>query len=274
MNTVFVGGSRQISRLPDEAKQRLQSMVSRKHRIIIGDAKGADTAVQKHLHSISYASVVVYCSGEECRNNVGRWKTRKIEAPEKVTGFRFFAIKDREMAREADFGYMIWDGESPGTLLNVLRLLRCQKKALVLNATTKETKKFESLRDWDAFIANADAGLVDSLRSRATPEEWLETEPSKQTSFFTDHKSDSQKPEITQTIVDAINRALDNDDSASAVEALGKVAKEKGMTDLAKSCGLARESLYRSLSSEGNPEFATVLRVLHATGLKLIVRKA
>ena len=111
MNTVFIGGSRHISRLPEEAKERLQNIVSGKHQIIVGDAKGADTAVQKHLHSISYSSVVVYCSGEKCRNNVGHWKTRKIDAPEKQTGFGFYAIKDREMAHEADFGYMIWDGD-------------------------------------------------------------------------------------------------------------------------------------------------------------------
>lgn len=274
MNTVFIGGSRHISRLPEEAKERLQNIISGKHRIIIGDAKGADTAVQKHLHSISYSSVVVYCSGEKCRNNVGHWKTKKIEASEKQTGFHFYAIKDREMAREADFGYMIWDGDSPGTLLNVLRLLRCHKKAVLLNIVSKETETFKSLQDWQAFIARADLNLVDSLRSRATPEEWVEKEAPRQTTFLTDSESEDAKLQITQMTIDAINEALEKGDSGSAVEALGGVAKQRGMTELAKSCGLARESLYRSLSNEGNPEFATIIKVLQATGLRLIVRKA
>jgi probable addiction module antidote protein len=60
------------------------------------------------------------------------------------------------------------------------------------------------------------------------------------------------------------NRVL----NTSAVEALGGIVKQRGMTELARACGLARESLYRSLGSEGNPEFATILKVLQTTGLK------
>jgi probable addiction module antidote protein len=273
MNTVFIGGSRHVSRLPEEARERLKNIVSGKHRIIIGDAKGADAAVQKHLSSISYSNVVVYCSGEKCRNNIGRWKTNNISAPKKETGFQFYAIKDREMAREADFGYMIWDGESPGTLLNVLRLLLWDKKAVLLNTESKETKTFKSLQDWHKFISQADPILVDSLRRRATPEEWPENESSKQISFLADHESDDSKPEVGSHFIEVINRALEKGDSASTIEALGRIAKQRGMTELARACGLARESLYRSLSSEGNPEFATILKVLQEIGLKLMVRK-
>lgn len=273
MNTVFIGGSRHISRLPDEAKERLKNIVSGKHRIIVGDAKGADAAVQKHLSSISYSSVVVYCSGEKCRHNIGRWKTKNISTPKKETGFHFYALKDREMAREADFGFMIWDGESPGTLLNVLRLLRCDKKAVLLNTASKETKTFKSLEDWQKFISHADPILVDSLRSRATPDEWPETESPKQASFLAERDNDDSKSAVSEQTIDIINKALEKGDSAAASEVLGGIAKQRGMTELAKACGLARESLYRSLSSEGNPEFATILKVLQETGLKLMVRK-
>ena len=51
--------------------------------------------------------------------------------------------------------------------------------------------------------------------------------------------------------------------------ALGEVARAKGMTQLAKDTGLAREALYRSLSAEGKPEFTTVLKVMKAFGLRL-----
>jgi probable addiction module antidote protein len=51
--------------------------------------------------------------------------------------------------------------------------------------------------------------------------------------------------------------------------AFGVVARAKGMTDLAKEAGLERESLYKSLSSDGNPSFATVIKVLNALGVKL-----
>ena len=51
--------------------------------------------------------------------------------------------------------------------------------------------------------------------------------------------------------------------------ALGVVARARGMSHIAKEAGLGRESLYKALSSDGNPEFATVLRVLKALGLRL-----
>lgn len=51
--------------------------------------------------------------------------------------------------------------------------------------------------------------------------------------------------------------------------ALGDIARAKGMTQLARDTGLAREGLYKALSAEGNPSFATVLKVVHALGLRL-----
>ncbi len=53
--------------------------------------------------------------------------------------------------------------------------------------------------------------------------------------------------------------------------ALGDVGRAKGMSQIAKAAGLSRASLYKALSSEGNPEFATVLKVVRALGLKLKV---
>ena len=59
------------------------------------------------------------------------------------------------------------------------------------------------------------------------------------------------------------------DDTAGIARALGNIARAKGMTQVAKDAGLSRESLYRALSSEGNPSFATVLKVAKALGVKL-----
>ena len=63
---------------------------------------------------------------------------------------------------------------------------------------------------------------------------------------------------------------IDSGDSAVIARGLGAVARSKGMTEVAKAAGVSREHLYRALSSEGNPEFATVIKVLDALGLKLI----
>jgi len=63
--------------------------------------------------------------------------------------------------------------------------------------------------------------------------------------------------------------ALEEDDPALVAAALGDIARAKGMGELAKQTGLGRESLYKALSPEGNPELATVLKVLKALGLRL-----
>lgn len=59
------------------------------------------------------------------------------------------------------------------------------------------------------------------------------------------------------------------DDAAGIARALGDIARAKGMTLVAKEAGLSRESLYRALSTDGNPSFDTVLRVARALGVKL-----
>ena len=59
------------------------------------------------------------------------------------------------------------------------------------------------------------------------------------------------------------------DDVAGTVRALGDAARAKGMTQVARDAGLSRESLYKALSENGNPSFATVLKVVRALGVKL-----
>ncbi len=63
--------------------------------------------------------------------------------------------------------------------------------------------------------------------------------------------------------------ALENADAGLVAAALGDIAKAKGMTQVAQESGLARESLYRALSRDGNPELATFLKVIRALGIRL-----
>lgn len=60
-----------------------------------------------------------------------------------------------------------------------------------------------------------------------------------------------------------------NGDAAFIAKALGDIARAKGMTQVAKDSGLSRESLYKTLSGERSPDFATILKVVGALGLKL-----
>jgi len=64
------------------------------------------------------------------------------------------------------------------------------------------------------------------------------------------------------------------DDASGIARALGDIARAQGMTQVAKAAGLSRESLYRALSANGNPSFATILKVANALGLRLHARLA
>ncbi|MGI3093939.1 addiction module antidote protein [Vibrio diabolicus] len=64
-----------------------------------------------------------------------------------------------------------------------------------------------------------------------------------------------------------INEAVETGDAAFISESLGVVARARGMTDLASQTGLSRETLYRTLSSKGNPSLKTLLSIVAALGL-------
>ena len=72
-------------------------------------------------------------------------------------------------------------------------------------------------------------------------------------------------------IADYLDAVFEDGDPALITAALGDVARAKGMSQVAQDAGLGRESLYKALSPEGNPEFGTVLKVIRALGLKLKV---
>lgn len=289
MNTIFIGGSRHVSRLPSEVKKRLDNVVASGHRVIVGDANGADKAVQKHFHDIHYDKVTVFCSGASPRNNLGTWLTHHVDAPKNAKGFQFYAAKDREMTREADFGLMIWDGKSPGTVLNVLRLAIAGKIAVLFNVPDKDVVNIKSVDAWRNFIAHCSDELRRDVKERATPDEWRLVETSDQPTFLSametalsaqkaeeasDETSTSSLPQAPalDEVVKALNDALARSDATAIKETLGQIARDRGMSQVARETGLARESLYRSLDPKGNPEFTTVLKVLSSIGLRLEVK--
>ena len=77
--------------------------------------------------------------------------------------------------------------------------------------------------------------------------------------------------ETKEDIAAYLEAALEDGDPSLVVAALGDIARSKGMTHIARETGLGRESLYKALSIEDNPEFATVLKVLQSLGLRLQV---
>ena len=68
-----------------------------------------------------------------------------------------------------------------------------------------------------------------------------------------------------------IQAAFEDGDPAVIVNAIGNLARVRGMSRIARDTGLGRANLYRALSSEGNPEFVTILKVVKALGMRLDV---
>jgi probable addiction module antidote protein len=79
--------------------------------------------------------------------------------------------------------------------------------------------------------------------------------------------------ETEEDMMAYLQATLDAGDSALVIHALGNLARAHGMSKMARETGLRRESLYKALSPEGNPEFATILKVVQALGIKLIAEQ-
>ena len=75
--------------------------------------------------------------------------------------------------------------------------------------------------------------------------------------------------ETAEDMAAYLEAVLEEGDPALIAAAMGDIARAKGIAQIARETGLGRESLYKALSPEGNPEFATVLKVLRALGLRL-----
>ncbi len=142
-------GSINIKNLDRKVKDRIDKVVDQHLDIVVGDADGADTSIQHHLFSKGADHVTVYCSGANARNNIGDWPQTNVE-PSFAPGTRaFFTAKDVEMAKVADYGLMVWDAKSTGTLSNVIELLNRKKKSVVF---VNKEKDFKTVGDLNQLI--------------------------------------------------------------------------------------------------------------------------
>lgn len=95
---------------------------------------------------------------------------------------------------------------------------------------------------------------------------------------MTDHKLETlpwdaaEHLETNEDMIAYLDAALEDGDPGLIVAVLGDIARAKGMTQIARRTGLGRESLYKALSPTGNPEFATILKVVRALGLQFHVQ--
>lgn len=144
---VFIGGARQLHTLNESVIEKLNNILAQNFDILIGDANGIDTSVQKYCHDHDYKNVTVYASNGRARNNIGNWEIKNVQVDKNVTGFDFYAAKDFKMAQDADCGFMIWNGKSRGTWNNVVNLCRQKKVVVIYVSVQKKIRKFSNIQE-------------------------------------------------------------------------------------------------------------------------------
>lgn len=148
MMKVFIAGARRISKLNKKIKKRLQNIEKNELIVFVGDANGVDKAIQKYFMETNYKNVLVHAVNGKARNNLGNWEINNIKIERKTKDFLYYTAKDMVMAKEADYGFMIWNGKSKGTLNNIINLAIMEKKVVIF--FTPE-KKFFNIQDLDEF---------------------------------------------------------------------------------------------------------------------------
>ena len=159
MKKVFIGGSRRISRLNEQLRKRLDQIVDKNLQVLLGDANGADKAVQAYLAECGYRNVQIFCSAGDCRNNLGPWEIKSVKPPHLRRDFEFFTAKDAAMAEEADVGLMLWDGESSGTVVNAARLIAAGKPVVVYVGPEKRFFTVKSHSDFESLLSPCPAEI-------------------------------------------------------------------------------------------------------------------
>lgn len=158
---VFIAGSRRLRKLSRDVTHRLDNIIEKGLTVLVGDANGVDKAVQSYFHKKRYSNVQVFCMEGTCRNNVGNWPTHSVSAANpNRRDFAYYSTKDRVMTEEADYGLMLWDGESRGTLTSIVELVREGKPVVVYFSPTKVFHALRSSSDLDALVEQIDPAIL------------------------------------------------------------------------------------------------------------------
>lgn len=169
IDQVFIGGSRiGVTTIKKSSKiyKTLDIFMKEKYKVLVGDAPGSDKLVQDYLKLNNYQQVTVFHSTHTPRNlSNEQWSTCGIGIDSGVQGKQLMELKDQEMAKQADAGFMIWDdfhktrfgkwSVSSGTLQNIVNLLIMQKPVAVFHVSTDTRIHFSDLKKFeDTYIFN------------------------------------------------------------------------------------------------------------------------
>jgi len=163
MKKVVFGGSRKLGKLNKAIREHADNIMAERHLVLIGDANGADRAMQEYLAQKNYPHVLVFCAGSDCRNNIGRWETRFVPSGRAHKDFQHYAIRDKQMIKEADYGFMVWDGKSKGTLNQIVNLIEVDKHVIVYFSPKKRSFTVKSCHGLADLLSLCDRGVIELL---------------------------------------------------------------------------------------------------------------
>ena len=164
MTTVFIAGPIKIKHLDRKFKERIDKIIVSGIDLVVGDADGADTAIQTTLFEQGGSNTTVNevkkrqraamgQSGETIWADVDNGPIHSV-TPDLAPGSRaYFTAKDVAMAEAADYGLMMWDATSTGTLSNVIELLGRKKKSAVFVNKSKEFMTVGDVVQLQALVA-------------------------------------------------------------------------------------------------------------------------
>jgi hypothetical protein len=152
-----------LSRLNEDIRTRFENIVGKGMGVMIGDANGSDKAVQRFFKDSGYRNVWIYCSGDECRNNEGGWEEVHVEVKRSKKDRVYYGAKDVRMAEDCDYGFMLWDGESSGTLSNVVNILNRNKHCMLYISPRRSFTFLRSFADFEPILRSLPPDVIEEL---------------------------------------------------------------------------------------------------------------
>lgn len=132
MSSVFISGSIAIKRIPSCVESSLIKIIQQNIRVLVGDADGMDSLIQRFCKKNNYQNVTVYSIYSPARYNAAGYDDKLIQVDPEIKREREKQrAKDAAMTKDSDYNLIVWDGKSKGSYYNILRALKLNKKMKV-----------------------------------------------------------------------------------------------------------------------------------------------
>lgn len=184
MKHIFISGSMRIKNINKLVIDRIENIIREEFTIIVGDADGVDASIQQILAKKSYRNVKVYCTGNYPRNNIGKWELITVKTGHKPKSRLYFTAKDIEMAKHCDYGLMVWDSKSTGTLSNVYELFKSNKTSIVFVNKLRKFFNVSNFEDFEYLVSIMSDTALEKANKKIKLKEKLISNKNKQLSLF------------------------------------------------------------------------------------------